>query len=186
MRRPKSAGAVIKVCPLVKWPFSTWLSGDVFMAVGHQKISRVLRLATVLLFLLALPLPAIFKHGPPWKATESCGWDVPGYSMLLSFPYVLLHLAWWANPVWLLGVLTLFRRKCVWAWWCGLVATDFALLVMVIGPFPPDSFDFKDLYSGYYVWLGSMGCLWLTATWDLMASRWKRTMDRKEKQGQVS
>ena len=47
------------------------------MAVGHQKISRVLRLATVLLFFLALPLQAIFKHGPPWKVTSPAPWLVP-------------------------------------------------------------------------------------------------------------
>lgn len=64
-----------------------------------------------------------------------------------------------ANPLWLVGLIALARGKTIWALVSGLLAALLAFLTLMIGAFPPDSFELAHFHAGYYVWLTSMVAL---------------------------
>lgn len=75
----------------------------------------------------------------------------------------MLGYAWWANPLWLIGLVLLARGGTKGPIFLGLAATILAGLVLVFGAFPPVAFELSHFHAGYYVWLASMAALPLTA-----------------------
>ena len=129
------------------------------------KLYRWCWVPSVVLYLISLACPAVYLSGFGAPTSGVVGAVKPGYEMLLTLPFAMAAPSWWANPIWLLGVVGLIRKKFTMAWYFGLAATLLALLVVVIGPVPPDFFRFENLHVGYYLWLGSMGTLAATAKW---------------------
>ncbi len=126
------------------------------MTAATQQTSRWLWLAIVLSYCVSLALPAVFRHGFGAPTSGLSATVLFGYEMVGSLPFAMLAPSWWANPVWLFGVIALYRRKLTWAWYCGVVGSLLALLALGIGPFPPDNFELSHFRVGYYVWLSSM------------------------------
>ena len=133
------------------------------MTTTRPTASRWWSLPIVLAYLVGLALPAVYRPGFGAPTSGLTGSVVYGYECLGSLPFALLSPSWWANPVWLLGVITLVRQNLKWARACGVVATLLALSIFAVGPFPPDNFHLSDMRPGYYVWLGSLLALFVTA-----------------------
>jgi hypothetical protein len=91
--------------------------------------------------------------------------------MVGGLPFALLAPSWWANPVWIVGVVALFRRNYSWAWYCGALGSALALLALWIGPFPPDSFQLSHFRAGYYLWLSSNLALLATTHLEVAARK---------------
>lgn len=107
-------------------------------------------------YLVALGLPAVRQAGfgaPTSGLPDSVRW---GFECAFSLPMAALSPGWWANPMWFGGIVALIFGHVRWALLCGSISSILALLVLVIGPFPPDRFEFTDFQSGYFVWLASM------------------------------
>jgi hypothetical protein len=112
---------------------------------------------------VSLMLPAVYKHGFGAPTSGLSGSILPGYAMVGSLPMAMLAFAWWANPLWLIGLILLARDGLKGPIIFGLAATLLALLVLVFGAFPPDPFELSHFHVGYYVWLASMAALPLAA-----------------------
>lgn len=137
------------------------------MTTASQQANRWLWLPVVFTYLVGLALPAVFRPGFGAPTSGLTGSVEYGYECLGGVPFALLSPSWWANPVWLFGVISLVRNNPKWARICGLVGALLALSVFVIGPFPPDDFRLSDMRQGYYVWLGSMLALLVAAQFQI-------------------
>lgn len=119
-----------------------------------------LLIATIYAFSLALP--AVYQHGFGAPTSGLSGTVLPGYAMVGTLPMAMLCYGWWANPLWLVGLISLARGGTKGPIFLGLAATILAGLVLVFGAFPPDAFELSHFHAGYYVWLASMAALPLT------------------------
>jgi hypothetical protein len=109
-----------------------------------------------MLYVASMAFPAVYAKGFGAPTSNLPGRDLLGYEMLLGLPQAMLAPSWWANPMWCLGLFFYFSnmpRAALVASTCALIL---AVLVMIIGPFPPDNFEWSHLRFGYYVWLISM------------------------------
>ncbi len=116
-------------------------------------------------FLTSLPMPAVYRPGLGAPTSGIPGGVELGYGMAIEhLPICMMGISWWANPLWLVGLILLARGGNKGPIFFGFAATLLAALVLVIGAFPPDHFEYSDLHRGYYVWLAaSMAALPLTA-----------------------
>lgn len=116
-----------------------------------------LLIATIYAFSLALP--AVYQHGFGAPTSGLSGTVLPGYAMVGTLPMAMLCYGWWANPLWLVGLISLARGGTKGPIFLGLAAMILAGLVLVFGAFPPDAFELSHFHAGYYVWLASMAAL---------------------------
>ena len=135
------------------------------------KLNRWCWFPSAILYVVALASPAVYMHGFGAPTSGIPGSVMPGYEMVLTLPFAMLSPSWWANPIWLVGIVFLVRQKFSVAWYCGLTATILALLVIAFGPVPPDFFKLENLHSGYYLWLSSMVALIAAAQWRCSSSK---------------
>lgn len=118
-------------------------------------------LLVLTVFLVSLGLPAVYQHGFGAPTSGLPGSVLPGYALLLGFPYCLLSFGWWANPALAVSLVCLLLGRRRTAWLAALLGLVCAALVRVFGPFPPDPFEPSHFHAGYFVWLGSMAALFV-------------------------
>jgi hypothetical protein len=131
--------------------------------VSNVSLKRWACLFIATIYAISLALPAVYQHGFGAPTSGLSGAVLPGYAMVGTLPMAMLGYAWWANPLWLVGLVLLARGGTKGPTFFGLAATLLAGLVLVFGAFPPDPFEFSHFHVGYYVWLASMAALPLTA-----------------------
>lgn len=136
---------------------------DPAMKVSSIHLSRWACLFIATVYAISLALPAVYRNGFGAPSSGLSGAVLPGYAMVGSLPMAMLGYAWWANPLWLIGLLLLARGGTKGPVFFGLAATLLAILVMVFGAFPPDPFEFSHFHSGYFLWPASMAALPLAA-----------------------
>jgi hypothetical protein len=134
------------------------------MSRNATEMIRWLWGALVSVYGISLYLPAVYRPGLGAPTSGLSGSVVLGYELVGGLPFAMLAPAWWANPAFGIGVVALVFGHGRIAMFFGMLATLLASSVLVFGPFPPDQFEFTQLYSGYFVWLSSMGMLAAFAT----------------------
>lgn len=141
-------------------PAARWLTSE-----------RGIVLASVVLYLVSLGLPAIAELYPGGGRIDTAGYLVLGMGMI---GLLAGQIGWFANPLWLLGAILLWRRR----WTGAATAAAGALLVGSASFFlqrtgmPSDSGDNipTRLLIGFYVWWAS---LWVLAIGAVV--RWFQT-----------
>ena len=148
------------------------------MTPSTHAAARRTWIPTVLLFAVSLSLPAAyfgvsFGHIPeaPLDGPPATGWML-FYLWYTCLPWSMVIVPWYANPIWLCGVIALMLKEPWAALVFGIIATLLALLTLRIGLGLKGGFwgewpDAGNFHIGYYVWLGSMLALMGAAAYEI-------------------
>jgi hypothetical protein len=133
-------------------PVTGWLvTGGAFM--GSSLVRKVMVATAAGCYLLALAMPAYYESAPAIDGYHTFSGLECLLSPVMVGPIVLLmHLSWWANPLYFVGMLSLCRRSDAPALACGIFAIPIALLFLG---------EAHDPYGdrvrlGFWFWLASI------------------------------
>jgi hypothetical protein len=134
----------------------------------HPK--RLLRFVVVsgalVVYLISLCLPAVYVSAP---AIDGYG-VYRGAECLIELPIALMYPAWWANPVFGVGLILVLFGYSIAGGICGLVSLLFSLsyCLHVVQDF---EFNNEPLRIGYWFWVGAMFALALALLLPLIRAR---------------
>ena len=135
---------------------SSTLHTTVLIGKRKKLQAQILRWLCWLLFisyLVSLALPACYLPAVGGGSSGISGHVAYGFEMLvLSLPFALLTVGWWANPLWMMGMYFLAQGHCRRAFLFGLLALIMAGAIFVFGITPPDQFQMSQFYAGFYLW----------------------------------
>lgn len=112
-----------------------------------------------LVYLVSLFSPAVFVGG----FEAGSGRPFSGFECLTMFPFD--YPAWWANPVFFVGLGCLILRRAVPAGICGVIATLLTLSYLVpekVGNETDEWALIAPVEFGYWIWVTAMGMLALS------------------------
>ena len=106
--------------------------------------------ASLLLYLISLCLPALGVGGASRVYR--------GFECLVELPLALMYSAWWANPVFAMGIILAYVGKRVAGGICGVIALLFSLsyFLYVIQDF---EYNLEPVRIGYWFWVAAMSVL---------------------------